>query len=391
MLRLQARSRPGRLLSLVAGLCVSLTALAELPEPYIAELLASGTYDQELCNTAQLQILNAQPGDFTFNTLVAEGGTFITEQMDADGDSNTVSVASLTVMVQISRQNLAVNVACKQINQARANDILNLQLPAPPGTCRDVNELTYRLALGELTAEQRRQYLADGVPLQFTDDYRAVAGGEWLPSVVSDFITPLGDPNQPEAIQIQAPSVQVPWPGPAGDWFQGTHHCKLITLAAMQRWMTVGSLRGDTELFPRPRPECTEPSSRTSAAGSCLLYFGPAGSQFCQDYSGSGWNLSSAHEDCDIRHSSKTAWDEGGDKYTGDGGVFSAESCAVRGAVAEARESPFDVANSANIGTCVFRCNTPAEALWHQLSPMPGDPDGRMMARTCDLFLKIQW
>jgi hypothetical protein len=311
--------------------------------------------------------------------------------MDADGDSNTVSVASLTITVQVSRQELAVSVACKQINQARANDILDLQLPAPPGTCRDTNELTYRLALGELTAEQRRRYLADGVPLQFADDYRAVAGGEWLPSVVSDFIKPVGDPDAPDAIQIQAPSVQVPWPGPAGDWFQGTHHCKLITLAAMKRWMTVGSLRGDTKLFPRPRPECTEPSSRTSTAGSCVLYFGPAGSQFCQDYSGSGWDYESAREDCAIRHSTKTSWDESGQKYQGDGGTFSTQSCAERDAVAEVRESPFNVADSANQGTCVFRCNTPDEALWHRLSPMPGDPDGAMMARTCDLFLKIPW
>jgi hypothetical protein len=209
--------------------------------------------------------------------------------------------------------------------------------------------------------------------------------------VVSDFIKPIGPADAPTAIEIQAPSVQVPWPGPEGDWFEGTHHCKLITLASMSRWMTTGALRGDTELFPRPRPACTEPSSRTSTAGSCLLYFGPAGAQFCQDYSGSAWTVATAGEDCAIRHSSATAWDQSGASYTGDGGAFDTDSCAARDAVTEVRQAPYEVADSANLGTCVFRCNTPDEALWHQLSPMPNDPDGDMMERTCDLFIHVDW
>ena len=383
--------RRSQLLSVFACLADSAGTAAESPDAWAQQLIDAGNYDSELCSVAQLTILNARPDGVELHTLVAEGGTFVTEQMNADADTRTVTVAALLHLAGEGRDSFPATMACKLINQDRGRDVLGLVLPSPAGTCRDVNELTYRLALANLADSDRRRYLEKGTPLLFTADYEAAAGGEWLPSVINDFIRAVGPQDRPTAIEIQAPSVQVPWPGPDGDWFEGTHHCKLVSYAAMTRWMTHGALTGATELFPRPRPECTEPSSRTSAAGSCMLYFGPAGAQFCQDYSGSGWTQDSAAADCAIRHSSRTAWDAGGDRYEGDGGIYNAASCAQRDAVAEARGAPFEVAASSNRGTCVFRCQTPDEALWHQLSPMPNDPDGRMLERTCDLFLQIDW
>ena len=385
-----------RLLALLAILLADLSVILastsiDSSDPAIKVLVGNGDYDRELCATAQRVILNAGPADYRTQTLVAAGGTFVTEQMDTDLLSNTVTVAALLETVQIDRSELAVDIACKLVNQDRVNDVLNLELPLPAGTCRDVNQLTYQIALEELDTPARQRYLSEGTPLQFEADYEAAAGGEWLPSVVSDYIRPVSDATRLRYISIQAPSVQVPWPDSGGAWYQGTHHCKLITLAAMTNWMTSGSLDGATELFPRPRPKCVEPDSRTSAAGSCLLYFGPAGAQFCQDYSGSGWTEVSAREDCNIRHPNLAAWTQGSDKYNGGGGIFSAASCADREVVAESRREPVDLPASEYAGTCVFRCNTPDEALWHQLSPMAADPDGRMLERTCDLYLRLDW
>ena len=371
---------------------ISAGASAGADDSAINALVASGHYDRELCTTAQQIILNADPDDYVTVTLRADGDAFLNEQMDTDHESAVVTVATLIESANIGRKKLAVNAACKLVNQDRVNDVLKLNLPSPPGTCRDVNLLTYKLALARLNESQRQHYLSDGIPLRFAADYKAAAGGEWLPSVVSDFIKPVNDGEQLAYLSVQAPSVQVPWPKEGeGAWYQGTHHCKVITLAAMTRWMKQGAFDGSTEMFPRPRPKCIEPHSRTSVAGSCLLYFGPAGAQFCQDYSGSGWTAARAREDCAIRHPTQAAWSEGSAKYTGPGGIFSTTSCAKRGVVEEASSEPVNQPDSAYRGTCVFRCNTADEALWHQLTPMAGDPDGQMLERTCDLFLQVDW
>ncbi|MBM4196572.1 MAG: hypothetical protein FJ197_05645 [Gammaproteobacteria bacterium] len=361
-------------------------------DPALAALVRAGQYDRQLCALAQRVLVNAGSTDFLIRVLNAKGGSFITEQMDVDAATGTVTVAALAESVEVSGRPLAVAMACKLVNQDRVNDVLGLRLTGRPGSCRDVNELTYQLALAGLLPEARATYLARGRALRFIDDYKAAAGGEWLPSVISDFIkATAADGESPGYLTVQAPSVQVPWQSPGGDWFQGTHHCKLISVAAMTRWMTDAALGTDSEMFPRPRPVCVTPSSRQAAAGSCLLYFGPANAQFCQDYSGTGWTEASARADCAIRHSSKTAWNAASDRYGGDGGSYDDRGCADRGVLAEARKPPVDLDGGANRGTCVFRCNTPDEALWHQLSAMPGDADGRMLERTCDLFLEPYW
>jgi len=360
-------------------------------DPAVQALLANDAYDAELCTTAQRMLLRAEANDYETITLYAED-TFVVEQMNENREDNTVTVASLTSSVKAGSATVPVTIACKMINQDRGRFILQLKLEAPRATCRDVNELTYAIALEQIGEENRTRYLKSGTPLKFVADYPAAAGGEWLPSVISDFITPVrDDAGELAYVNVQAPSVQVPWPTNGGDWYEGTHHCKLITLTAMKTWMTEGALTGATELFPRPKPKCLEPDSRTSTVGSCLLYFGPAGAQLCQDYSGSGWSETTAREDCAIRHATKEIWDSASKEYSGGGGIFSSQSCIDRGADTEATRTPVNMADSEYRGTCVFRCNTPDEALWHQLTPMAGDPDGRMLERTCDLFLRVDW
>jgi len=171
---------------------VAAWADSDLAKQVVAEFVNVAEYDLELCATAQRMLVNADEDraadEFSIFLERAPGGVFATEQMDIDPDSRRINVAMATVTVTVDGESLATHVACKMVNRDRVNDVLQLQLTGPPRSCRDVNERTYRIALAMLSPEDRRRFEATGKPLRFVDDYVAGAGGEWLPSVVNDFI-----------------------------------------------------------------------------------------------------------------------------------------------------------------------------------------------------------
>jgi hypothetical protein len=352
--------------------------------------VAVAAYDRDLCATAQRILINAEGRDVAIVVeRAAAGGGFGTLQMDTRADPAQIVVAMLTEQVAVDGGTLDASVWCKLVDQERVNDVLGTTLPPPRRSCRDVNEHTYRRSLAMLPPEQRTAYEASGKPLRFVQDWNAEAGAAWLPSVVNDHVSAVeANGDEPAHLRVQAPSVQVAWDPAGADWYKGTHHCKLITLAAMQRWMKRGALAGDSELFPRANPACTAPSRSTARVGSCLQYFGPADATFCADYSGSGWTETTARKECAQRHATKAAWLGKQRAYGGDGGIFSAESCAERGATAEVRREPFNLADSGDYGTCVFRCNQGDESLWHSITAVPETNQGRGgMQRACDLFI----
>ncbi len=340
-----------------------------------------GDYDRELCVTAQRMLINADGAEYAdaFSIAIerASAGAFGIEHMTIDAATRVINVpmTTVTVMVDGNGDKLATHVGCKMANRDRVNDVLQLGLSGAPRSCRDVNERTYRRALASLSPEQRSRYHEAGRPLRFVEDYKASAGGEWLPTVVNDFIDPIDGEGGAGYLQVQAPSVQVPWDPADRKWFNGTNHCKLVTLAAMRRWMTGGALTGATILFPRHKAQCTEPSSRSSTVGSCVFYFGPAESMFCQDYSGWGWSPESARAECAIRYANKLEWLSAEKGYSGTGGAFNPSSCITRDSTIE------------SFGTCVFHCNAENESLWHVLSSTPSGLLSEGMARVCDLFM----
>lgn len=355
--------------------------IADASTPETAEAIAG--YDYELCITAQRMLLNSQGEevDIIINRA-AIGGGFGTLQMDVDATAGAVVVASLTEQVEVDGEKLNASVWCKMIDQERVNDVLDMTLSGQQ-SCRVVNEHTYRQALATLSADQLEAYETTGTPLRFIDDYDAGAGAAWLPAVVNDYIE-----AEDGALRVQAPTVQVDWDSETRDWYKGAYNCKLITLAAMNRWMTNGSLNGATELFPRADPECTEPSSMTSTIGSCLQFFGPADATICTDYSGSGWTTETASAQCGERHATEAAWLAANRKYVGIGGIFSTQSCVERDAIREARRPPVEVAETGVFGTCVFRCNHGDETLWHSLTPDSlGEQGGAAATSRCDLFI----
>lgn len=366
--------------------CASLQDQLTTPNPYIADLLARGAYDEQLCATAVMLINNATSDDFAIEVIRAAGDRFNTEQMATDTDTRTVTVASLIQSVEVDGGELHAAVSCKMIHRDRINDQFNMQLPGPNRECRYVNEFTHQVSLDSLTDKERRAYEENGRALVFRGDFVTGAGAQWLPTVINDFI----DPMAAGGFAIRSPSVQVPWDYDERDWYQGVQSCKLITLAAMRRWMTTAALWPGAELFPRVTPVCTEPSARTARAGSCILYFGPAGATFCQDFSGAGWTPETAAADCGKRYATRAQWDAADGSYVGDGGVYSPMSCAERDAPAELRAERFAIAEPVNRGTCVWRCNDADETLWHSMTAVE-QVDGRSLRDNCELFLDPYW
>jgi hypothetical protein len=346
--------------------------------PYPAAAQAITEYDAELCATAQLTVVNADADVFALKTLRGNSNGFHTIQMDVDAATNTVTVAATAGAVEIDGEQLATHVACKMVNRERINDVLELALEGPDRSCADVNRLTLVAALADLTAAERGAYEARGVQLRFADDYIAASGGEWLPSRIDDFIKYRGAAgSEPAYLEITAPSVRVPWDTATKEFYQGTQHCKLITREAMGRWLRTGAFTSAQELFPREALPCTAPTSMTSDVGSCLFWFAPARTMFCQDYSGTAWGAAEAREECGLRHASPEAQAKADNKYAGTGGVWSAFGCSNR------------PDSAPPVGTCVFHCNAGDETLWHTLTDAAGGPAAdAMMQRACDLYIK---
>ncbi len=336
------------------------------------------SYDQNLCTTAQQFIVNSDSSPdkpFPISVQTGVGDGFHNIQMDVDADGGTVSIATTQATTSIKGEEFVTHVSCKMVNRERVNNVLGLTLNGPERTCRDVNARTYQVALDSLSNEERQAFEAQGKPLRFVEDYVASSGGEWLPSSVDDYIEDVDD-GKSSYLEIQAPSVQVPWNASERQFFQGTHHCKLITAAAMQRWMVDGGLNNENSLFPRSRPPCDAPTSMTSQVGSCRFYFAPSQSTFCKDYSGAEWTIAAAQEECGKRHATREAVLAAENKYEGAGGVFSRSSCRQRG----------DAEPIA--GTCVFNCKAADETLWHTLKLKDAVADTSMASGACDLYIE---
>jgi hypothetical protein len=359
------RSSLSTIASVMAGLLLAvMPAGADNTAPKFTVL----DYDAHLCRFAQQFLVNADTQSFEIIEQIGYGNGFHVIQMDVDAKQREVTIAMTTDFAEIDETKLATHVSCKTVDRERVNDVLGLQLRGPDHQCREVNEQTYKRALGNLSPEERSHYLVDGRQLTFGDDVIITTGGEWLPITMDAFIQPSATAGND--IVIRSPSVRVPWNRTDRQFYQGTQHCKLITLAAMERWMRFGAFSTDASLFPATELECNRPHSMTSTVGSCLFYFAPANSMFCQDYSGTDWNPGSAQDECGQRHASADALRAAKNRYAGTGGLFSTRGCANRDD------------KLALSGTCVFHCRQPDETLWHVTGPI--DP---RMTRGCDLFV----
>ncbi len=331
----------------------------------VALSAAANDSDPNLCASAQRLLINAGDDLPVIEQRGASNG-FHTIQMGIDHEKQAAIIAMTTHTAQVDGQEQATYIACKMVDRDRVNDMLGLQLPGPDRQCRDVNEATLQSALAKLTPAQRARYQSEGRQLRFADDALLATGGEWLPVTMDLYISVAANND----VTVRAPSVRVPWNPVEKNFYQGVQHCKLISLAAMQRWVTKAAFEAGADLIPPTDTACNAPHSMTSTVGSCLFYFAPADSLFCQDYSGAEWTADAAQQECANRHASKDALAAAKNRYDGAGGAFSDKACNQR------TDTP-DIA-----GTCVFHCNAGDETLWH----ISGTIDPRM-TRGCDLFI----
>lgn len=354
------RSEPNRFF-----LAISALSLLEFGLAFAAPGLPVAGYDEDLCVTAQRMLVNAP--DMPVRVQRGEGNGFHTIQMSVDEDRQELVVAMTTGMDEGSGTPAPTYVACKMVNRDRVNDQLELSLDGPRRSCRDVNEHTFQLAWATLSAAERQRYVEQGRGLVFADDTIVPTGGEWLPADAASYIEVADDGAM---LEVSAPSVQVPWDRGERGFFQGTHHCKLISLSAMRHWMTRAAFAATAALLPAGKAACVAPSAMTARAGSCLFYFAPAKAMFCTDFSGAGWTDATAREECGKRHASPAALKAAGNRYEGAGGIYSVKGCAARA------DAP------AIAGTCVFHCNESDEVLWQVAGGA-----GAMMNRACDLYI----
>jgi len=331
-------------------------------------------YDTNLCAIAQRLVAGEPPVDV--EVISGESNGFHTIQMDIDVEGRRMVTAATTLTTKVDGETLVTGVGCKMVNADRVADVLQVEPTSRPLTCGEINQATYGHVFGALPFADKRRYLTEGVQLRFAPDYVAETGGEWLPlSIDKHIVAVSGADGNIDHLQISAPSVRVPWDGDTREFYQGTQHCKLISAAAMQRWMLVGAFDGSTELFPPSKPPCYAPSAESSEAGSCLFWFAPAQSMFCKDYTGPEWTAESARAECGKRHASPEALAAASSRYEGTGGVYEQSACAERKDAA-----PLG-------GTCVFNCNAPDESLWRQTGDSPMQGAGAM-TRACDLYIE---
>jgi hypothetical protein len=331
--------------------------------------LSAAGYDDALCVTAQ-RLLVGQP-DIPVRVQRGEGNGFYTIQMSIDEPARTLVVAMTTATATGTGVDYPAWVACKMVNRERATDVLQLTTRAPDRTCRDVNDHTLQVALNRLSPTERERFAVRRVTLELAPDSVLPTGGEWLPARVQDYVTALPGGGY----RVSSPSVVVPWDGAERGFFQGTRHCKLLTLASVERWVKAAAAGDDVALVPDASGECRPARAAGSRSGSCLFYFAPASTMVCQDYSGEGWTDAAARAECDKRHASKAALQAAGQRYEGSGGAWAAEDCSSRS------DAP------PRVGTCVFQCGAGDETRWQ----LPGQPGGAeapgALGRFCQVFI----
>jgi hypothetical protein len=346
--------------------------LALMPGPaavHAAPGLPVQGYDDALCVTAQ-RLLVGQP-EIAVRVQQGQGNGFYTIQMGIDEPARTLVVAMTSgTAAGAGGTEYPAWIACKMVNRERVSDVLGLTTSAPARTCRDVNDHTLQVAMNRLSPAERKRLAERGITLELAPDTVLPTGGEWLPASVDDYVTALPGGGQ----RVSAPAVVVPWDDRQRGFFQGTHHCKLLTLATVERWVKSAAAGSDVPLLPTSAGDCHPEAVPQRGLGSCLFYFAPVDAMVCQDYSGEGWNEAAAQQECGKRHASKEALRAAGQRYEGSGGRWAPQDCSRR------EDAP------TSLGSCVFQCGARDETRWH----LPGQPGGGPagpMARFCQVFV----
>ncbi|CAA0110670.1 Uncharacterised protein [Halioglobus japonicus] len=239
-------------------------------------------------------------------------------------------------------EGLSENLLCKMPNQSRVSDVLGLTPDNAVGTCRERNEAAFEWALAQLTEEERMNYEANGIPIEFLDDQVVQRGGDWLllaPHFMLD-----ADGNY----ELSSPSLQTPYiPSTDNDSLDGVHYCTLFTPAQALYWVLHRGMKEDPGQCVA-EDVCLQPD--LVPEGSCIFYFEATVTHMCEEYRGPYWDQDLSTEKCASR-----------------GGSYSTSRCFERGeeiAILDSDDSGF-------IGTCDVACGQ-EERIWYMFSQPPG-------------------
>jgi hypothetical protein len=237
----------------------------------------------------------------------------------------------------------------------------------PQGLCVDVQQVVYDNVLNNLlTMEQRARYLSEGKSLTFIPDddeppFNPVTnpvsnGGQWVSDDPASRITHEGDDYSFEPyslfIEYSDPEFEN-----IGEKLRGVRYCKLLSHQAILSWMLEKSFEDDPVLLT-PAAGCDEPSSLEARGGSCIIYFGPAESYYCSDYTGSEFDFETGRAKCDDR------WD------TSVGVLdpsYSELPCSKRTAEIKASIPGY----MGLTGACIIHCNEGNEFIWNVYTENP--------------------
>jgi len=237
----------------------------------------------------------------------------------------------------------------------------------PQGLCADVQQVVYDNVLNKIvTAEQRARYLTEGKGLSFIPDddgppFNAVSnpvsnGGQWVSKDPASLITRDGNDYFFEPY-----SLYIEYSDPEFENFdeklKGVRYCKLLSHQAILSWMLEKSFEDDPVLLT-PSEGCDGPSSLEARGGSCILYFGPAESYYCSDYTGPFFDFETGRAKCD-------------DRLDSNEGVldpsYSELPCSERTAEIEASIPGY----MGLTGACVIHCKEENEFIWNVYTENP--------------------
>ena len=226
----------------------------------------------------------------------------------------------------------------------------------PQGHCVDVQQVVYENVLKNvLTMEQRDRYESEGKSLSFLPDFDDNPA-LWVGKDPAELITHEGDDYFFEPY-----SLYVEYSDPdfenMDEKLRGVRYCKLLSHQAILSWMLEKSFEDDPVLLV-PTESCDRPSSLEARGGSCILYFSPAESYYCSDYTGPFFDFETGRAKCDDR------WDS-------NGGIldpsYSELPCSERTAEIEASIEGY----MGLTGHCVIHCKEENEFIWNVYTENP--------------------
>ena len=333
----------------------------------------AGEYDDCFVWNAQKKLAHIEPEDIDIRATELSLSEFGSSYADMNADENWIKPTYTIIPEDMSSypgapESINGVVLAKFKSKDKIDADFGFKNDEQQGICADVQQDVYDTVLYSiLTDEQRTKYEEQGKPLYFIPDddlpplddstNPVVEGSSWLDVDPAEKMTREGDSFYYEPL-----SLFVEFDDPAyqniSERYRGVRYCKFLSHQALLGWMTEKSFEENPVLITPSIPECDEPSSTVSTAGSCLFYFLQAENYYCSDYTGSGFDAASAEAKCNSRPTNPHL-----------NPIYSPASCSERTEEIEASIPGY----LGLTGLCVIHCKTEQEFIWNIYTENPED------------------